>query len=165
MLTQESLKELLSYDPETGEWFWLKCPRASFVRKSAGWIDAYGYRRVKINGHTYICSRLAFLYMTGEMPKEEVDHIDRDPGNDRWANLREADRTGNCQNRSMRRDNISGVIGVFWNSQRGKWQVQVNKIHIGLFTDLEEAKAARLAAVQLMHGDFAVLNPPMEIAS
>jgi len=164
MLTQERLKQLLSYDPETGQWTWLNCPRASFRRKEAGWIDAYGYRRIKVDCKTYICSRLAFLYMTGEMPKDEVDHIDRDPGNDRWANLRESDRTGNTQNRAIRSDNKSGAIGVRWNEQRGKWQVQVNHVHIGLFNDFEEAIAARDAAARDLQGNFAVLNT-MELAS
>jgi HNH endonuclease len=162
VITALELRERLQYDPNTGLWVWLKTPRKGFEGKPAGSIDAYGYRCIKIDGQSYKASRLAYLYMTGEWPEEEMDHIDRTPWNDAWHNLRPATVSENRQNRQMRTDNNSGAIGVFWNEARKKWQVQVNKIHVGLYDDFDEAVAARDNYVKHMHGDFAVLNTPKE---
>lgn len=160
MIDAEHLRERLSYDPITGEWIWISSPRRGYEGKPAGSFDVYGYLCIKIDGQSYKASRLAYLYMTGEWPEEEMDHIDRDPGNDKWVNLKPASRFENTSNRRMRSDNTSGVIGVFWNAQRSKWQVQVDKVHIGLFDDLQEATIARDAAAMQMHRSFAVLNDP-----
>jgi hypothetical protein len=157
MLSREQLKRLLHYDPDTGIWMWLDSPRPGWAWRYAGWVDHYGYLRVKIGRRVYICARLAFLYMTGSMP-EEVDHIDRDPRNDRWNNLRAADRSGNNQNRAKRPDNKSGAIGVFWNKQRRKWTAQVGRVYLGLFDSIEEATLVRDRYARDWHGPFAQLN-------
>ena len=145
MLIQERLKQILEYEPETGEWFWLDCQRNGYSGKPAGWIDAYGYRRVKIDGKTYICSRLAFLYMTGEFPADEVDHIDRDPTNDCWRNLREANRSENMLNRDY--TGASGHKGVYKHSQNNRWVAQHDNVYIGSYKTIEEAVAAREAFI------------------
>ena len=157
-ITALQLRERLLYNPDTGEWTWLKSRRDGYAGKPAGWRDSYGYRRIKIDGQTYIASRLAFLYMTDEWPNEEMDHIDQDPTNDAWENLREATRSENNQNRSQRCDNITGSIGVIWNKAREKWQVHVNKIHFGLYDSFEEATAVRDLVASDLHGEFVQLN-------
>lgn len=158
MITAQELRERLQYDPLTGRWVWLKTPRAGYVGRPAGSLDAKGYWVIKIDGKSYKASRLAHLYMTNEWPEDEMDHIDNKPWNDIWANLRQATRAENLQNRQMRHDNNSGAIGVFWNTDRGKWCAQVSGIYLGLFDTLEEAVAARDSAAKELHGDFAVLN-------
>lgn len=158
MIDAIKLRERLQYDPTTGHWIWLRSPRAGYAGRPAGSLDAKGYWVIKIDGQSYKASRLAYLYMTGEWPEEEMDHVDTKPWNDVWTNLRPATRLENNQNRQMRNDNRSGAIGVFWNSQRNKWQVQVDKIHVGLYDSFEEAVAARDSATKNFHGDFAVLN-------
>lgn len=158
MITALQLRERLQYDPITGLWIWLRSPRAGYAGRPAGTIDAKGYRVIKIDGQSYKASRLAFLYMTGDWPPDEMDHIDTKPWNDIWTNLRPATRVENIQNRNMRSDNVSGIVGVFWNNARQKWQAQIDKKYLGLFDSLEEAVAARDAAAKESHKDFAVLN-------
>lgn len=158
MISALELRERLQYDPNTGLWIWLKTPRLGFVGKPAGSIDAYGYRIIKIDGKSYKASRLAHLYMTGEWPEDEMDHVDTKPWNDIWTNLRPATRLENIQNRLKRQDNTSGAIGVYWNEPNQKWIAQIGKTYLGSFDVFEEAVAVRDKAVAESHGDFAVLN-------
>lgn len=148
-LSQNRLKELLHYDPETGVWTWLskngtKRPQAGSVSNQG---RSAGYRRITIDGESYYSSHLVFLYMIGEFPKEEIDHIDRDRGNDRWINLRKTNHIKNCQNRGNRNDNKSGYPGVSYNKQYGKWKADITvdkqRIYLGKFHTLEDAIAAR----------------------
>jgi hypothetical protein len=155
MITAEELRERLLYEPDTGEWLWLRSPRGGQAGKPAGWIDAYGYKRIKIDGQTYIAARLSFLYMTGEWPKDEVDHIDRDPGNDKWENLREANRSENNSNRRAFLNNTSGHKGVYLHSQNSKYVAQVGKVYIGSFDTQQEAIEARNEFVEAHQGEFA----------
>src|ERR1700721_3037973 len=108
MITAQNLRERLQYDPTTGRWVWLRSSRPGWVGRPAGSLDAYGYWCIKLDGQSYKASRLAHLYMTGEWPEEEMDHIDTKPWNDVWTNLRPATRLENIQNRNMRTDNSSG---------------------------------------------------------
>lgn len=158
MITAIELRECLQYDPITGRWVWLKCARASWQGRPAGSLDAKGYWVIKINGKSYKASRLAYLYMTGEWPKEEMDHIDGTSWNDAWCNLRPASRLENLQNRRQRDDNTSGAIGVYWHEANSKWIAQINKTYLGSFDTFEEAVSARDAAALTSHADFAVLN-------
>lgn len=155
MMSADELRERLCYEPDTGEWVWLKSPRSGYAGKPAGWIDAYGYKRIKIDGQTHIASRLAFLYMTGQWPKDEVDHIDRDPGNDCWSNLREATRLENLQNRSMFSNNSTGHKGIYLHTSNARYVAQIDNIYIGSFESLQEAIDARDEFVKTHHGDFA----------
>ena len=79
-LTQDVLKELLDYDPETGEWTWRNpLPRSRMKPGDvAGRITQCGRRQIRIASGFYYASRLAWLYMTGEWPKDQIDHINRD---------------------------------------------------------------------------------------
>jgi|SRR6516164_5824807 len=157
MLTQARLKHLLSYNPDTGIWIWINAPLHNRRRneKPAGSVSFDGRRRIRIGGQGYLASRLAFLYMTGEWPKDEVDHIDRDQGNDRWSNLREATSSENKFNRSPI-DGYQGYRGVY--ACKRKWQAQAGGVYLGVFDTLEEALTARDAAASQIAGNFAVLN-------
>lgn len=145
MITVEELRCKLVYEPDTGEWTWIDSRRGGYNGKPAGWFDAYGYRRIKIDGQTYIASRLAFLYMLGRWPQNEVDHISRDQSDDRWENLREADRSLNNLNRDY--TGVSGQKGVYRHSQNDRWVAQYDNIYIGSYKTIEEAVAARDAFV------------------
>ena len=141
MIDALKLRERLQYDPTTGLWIWLRSPRGGWEGRPAGTIDAKGYRVIKIDGQSYKASRLAFLYMTGEWPPEEMDHIDRKPWNDCWVNLRPATRTENNLNRE--KIGISGEQGVYTHTQNDRWVAQYKNIYIGSFKTIEEATAAR----------------------
>jgi len=156
MLTQDRLKELLHYCPETGIFSWLvgnnRRVRAGDVAGSV-YLDTKtgkSYRRVTVHGHPYLEHRLAFLYMLGEFPEDQVDHIDGNGLNNAWINLRAVTRLENRKNLRKRSDNTSGTTGVFRHKQSGKWRSLIvsggRKIHLGYFHDKEDAIAARKAA-------------------
>ena len=150
MITQSELKKLLHYNPETGVFTWLK--RKQGARKSciAGANHNCGYISIGINGKRYLSHRLAWLYMTGEWPKDQIDHINHIRNDNRIANLREATNQQNLKNTRISSRNTSGVNGVHWYKGRNKWQVYVKvnqKVkHLGYFTDKFEAICARMSA-------------------
>jgi len=141
-MTQEELKSLLRYEPKTGEFFWIN-PRGNLKAGAlAGTSDKQGYRVIGINGKYHKAHRLAFLYMTGKFPSEMVDHINRNPSDNRWENLREATRSQNCQNKEAK--------GIHCMKRNGKWMAYIKlngKLnHLGYFDTQEEARKVRLAA-------------------
>lgn len=145
MITAIELRERLQYDPNTGYWVWLKTPRKGFEGSPAGSLDAKGYWCIKIDGKSYKSSRLAYLYMTGDWPPNEMDHIDRVSWNDCWINLRPATRTENNINRV--KIGISGQQGIYRHNQNDRWVAQYDNIYIGSYITIEEAIAARNAFI------------------
>ena len=149
MLTQEALKELLSYNPDTGEFAYLQAASGRYAGLISGCKSAK-YIHIMIGGKLFYLHRLAFLYMEGVMPAVAVDHIDRDRRNNKWSNLRQATTKENNMNRGMDSRNKSGYNGVGWHKQRGKWRARVghngNDISLGLFSCVHKAGAAAKAA-------------------
>ena len=159
-LTQERLKEILHYDPETGIWTWIKVNKHNIEHngKIAGTVRDDGYRSIRIGGRAYYSGRLAILYMTGKWPIE-VDHKDRDPSNDCWDNLRDATSADNKCNTTLHRvNNTSGYRGVSWNKKQQKWVAYIDAFQLGAYNSLEEAIQIRDEYVAKFHGEFAVLN-------
>jgi hypothetical protein len=157
-LTAERLRVLLRYDPDSGEWHWLRSPGKRFkFGDKAGCARGDGYWLIRIEGRLYRAHRLAFLYMTGKWPKNQVDHQDRNPSNSKWNNLRESTQSQNMANTIKPRRNISGFKGVSWQSQIGRWQVHVGRhnSYIGVFKTREEAHAAYCKAAIARYGEFA----------
>jgi hypothetical protein len=153
------LRHLLDYNPETGEFRWLVSRGRVKAGAVAGSVNpTTGYRCIRIDGRLYQANRLAWFYMAGEWPVEQVDHRNTVPGDDRWGNLREASHAQNMRNYSKPRHNTSGVKGVYWNAGRSKWQAQIKvgsrNIYLGLFTDLDAAAAAYAAASKKYHGEY-----------
>jgi len=148
MLTQARLKELLEYNPETG----IFVRKISYARVYRGQeitaIDSKGYITAGIDRKRYRAHRLAFLYMTGSWPKNQVDHINHQKTDNRWANLRDVTGSQNQRNRCAHKNNKSGVMGVI--KYRGRWvsQITVNgrNITLGSFEELSEAIICRKAA-------------------
>jgi hypothetical protein len=155
-LTQERLKELLSYDPATGVFVRVKRTKNQYgIGSIAGNSDASGYQRITIDGKNFKAHRLAWLYMTGAFPSEQIDHIDRNPGNNRFANLRAVTQSENQHNSGKRKDNNSGYKGVSYQMDAKKWAVRICinnvKIYLGIFHTPEEANAAYLKAERIYH--------------
>lgn len=148
-LTQERLKQMLRYDPETGVFTRIRANGTAKVGDVAGTRKPDGYRAISIDGRLYQANRLAWLYMTGDWPPELVDHRDRDPSNDRWANLRAATPSQNAGNSATKIRSISGVKGVHWNKAMRRWCAQVKverKIaHTSYHTSIDSAADPRLA--------------------
>jgi HNH endonuclease/AP2 domain len=149
------VRSILRYNPETGV----------FIRrdgknkgKRAGSIKQ-GYLWIQIERKTYAGARLAWLYMTGKWPTVVVDHIDRDPTNNRWANLREADFKQNAGNASLFSTNKSGVRGVHWAKKEKCWVAMITidnkRFYLGRFKTKEEAAAVYAQAAREKWGDYA----------
>ena len=157
-LTAARLRELLHYDPETGEFRW-RIHRAGTA--VAGQIAGntqrpnprYRRRRIGVDYVEYKANRLAWLYMTGEWPDGLVDHIDTDPMNNRWSNLRLATQAQNQWNVGLRRNNTTGRTGVTYDKRRNQWRAEVH-IHIGRFATREEAYEAYRHAIRGLRGEF-----------
>jgi len=127
-LTQERLKELLEYDPETGL-FYRKTRPVNHVHIGdiAGNINkTKGYVVIGIDKKWYKGHRLAFLYMTGSWPEDQVDHINGIRHDNRWSNLRECNHSQNMQNQRVAHNGTkSGLLGVFWNETHKIWEASI----------------------------------------
>jgi len=160
MMDAERLRELFDYDPETGV-FRNRVYRGGRCRVGdvTGTVIPGGYKNIRIARKTYRAARLAWLWMTGEWPEHEIDHIDRDPGNNRWSNLRQATRSQNVQNKRVNKNNAAGLKGVFLDKRRGHWFSSImldGKVtNLGRFPTPEEAHAAYMQAAARLFGQFA----------
>lgn len=161
-ITARRLRALMHYAPDTGVFTW-KVTKGS--RAIAGTVagtvtrnvqKTIPRRRIYVDGRFYWAHRLAFLYMTGSWPEYDVDHINGNPLDNRWSNLRDVPRQINCQNlRRARADSKSGLLGVSWDSSRSRWFACIRHngktIGLGRFEDMHEAHEAYLAAKRELH--------------
>lgn len=156
MLTQARLKELLSYNPETGEFTRIKRTGRS---KPVGTViktpHNAGYVTAAIDGEEYLQHRLVWLYVYGHFPTADLDHINGRRSDNRLANLRQAARFENHQNKGIQSNNTSGHIGVSWRKNRGRWIAQIRTLgvnrYLGSYKTAEEARDAYLRAKEAMH--------------
>lgn len=160
ILTAERLREVLDYDPETGV-FTRKVrlaqrhhvgDRADFIVTGGG---LKGYYRVSLFSKRYLAHRLAWLYVHGHWPENEIDHRDGDPSNNRIGNLRDVATAINAQNkRNARSDNKSGLLGVTTFGD-GRFRASVHKdgrrVHVGMYETPEDAHAAYLKTKRKIH--------------
>ena len=154
-LTQKKLKQILNYDPLTGEFIWIVTLSNHAIAGSvAGCLNKLGYTQIRISGKNYLAHRLAWLYVYGYFPEHDIDHKDRNKSNNKIINLRHATRQCNIKNSGLRCTNTSGIKGVSWHKQSDKWRVQIKvnnkQHHLGFFTDFTEAVCTRLAAEQCL---------------
>lgn len=162
MTTQERLKTLLHYDPETGVFTWRVRRGGRAVAGSvAGRVDESGYIRIFIDSRSYYAQRLAFLYMTGSFPAIEAEHKNRNTSDNRWGNLREASSSQNNMNKPARSGSKTGLKGVSV-TKSGRFQAEIThggtKEYLGSFATPEGAANAYDDAARVRHGEFARLN-------
>lgn len=158
-LTCERLRQVLDYDPGTGLFRWRVSLRKGFAGRIAGTTDTGGYIIIGIDGLRYFAHRLAWMFVHGAFPPDQIDHIDRNTGNNRIANLRPATGSQNLANMAMRITNTSGKKGATWHKRAGKYQSQIKVsgrcVYLGLFNDPESANAAYAAAAKHYYGEYA----------
>ena len=157
MITQELLNSLFEY--KEGVLYWKVNRTANKIKGTkAGCLDGRGYLQTKINNVLYKNHRLIFLMHHGYLPKV-IDHIDGNPLNNNFANLREASTSQNVMNAKLYCTNKSGIKNVCWNKKHKKWVVklQINKkrIHFGMFEDIELAELVAHEARDKYHQNFA----------
>jgi hypothetical protein len=163
-------KEWVIYNPETGKFTYKVATADMFgdgkrhmtaearakvwntknAEREAGSVDGQGYVVMCVGSKIYKAHRLAFLLMTGEMPKGQVDHINGDRADNRWENLRDVPKLLNALNQKRHSTNKSGVTGVRFAAHTNKWMAYIghdNRMHhLGVFDTLEEAAEARWEA-------------------
>ena len=165
VLTQDRLKELLEYDPATGDFVWKVTRGGRKAGSVAGTLGANGYRRIKVDRTPYYSHRLTFLFMEGSFPPDCVDHINHKEADNSWSNLRHATVEENNKHKSMQANNTSGITGVVWCKSRGKWQAQIfvdgKNIYLGLTHDFDEARRWRKAA-EVKYGFSEFHGQPLE---
>jgi len=155
-MTQRRLKELVHYDPDTGE-FTRLVTTGSRSKKGdvAGSLYSTGYRVIRLDNQRYSAHRLAFLYMTGAFPSSVTDHVNGIESDNRWSNLRSVTVKENARNQKLTGRNTSGVTGVSWSKAKKHWRVMITtnerRVWVGGFPTLAEATAARKAA-EVMYG-------------
>jgi len=152
MPTQEYLRARHDYNPDTGEYVSKK------TNKPMGTLNYRGALRTTIKGKSYFVHRLIWIWMTGEIPEDkQVDHIDRNPSNNQWSNLRLADATENCWNR-LSCVPTSGYRGVYKLSKSPTFFAQIfiqgERIYLGTYPTAEEASAAYETKAQECFGEY-----------
>ena len=157
-LTAEYLRSILHYDQETGIFTWkVRTARRVKVGDVAGRQHGGGYLRIKVQSRDYLAHRLAWLYMNGEWPTDQIDHINRVKTDNRISNLREVTNKQNHQNAGKSSNNTSGHPGVCWHKRDFKWIAKImhnqKSINLGYFTNIEDAVSARKAAEKLYWAD------------
>lgn len=147
MLSAEEVRELLSYDPNTGQLTW-KQDMNSRVKAGdiAGHKDSQGYVVIGIKRSLYKAHRLAWVIQTGMWPVGQIDHEDHIRCNNKWSNLFDVSQRANTLNRKISVRNTSASTGVY-KTPAGNWiaRICVNRgiINLGTFPTFDAAVQAR----------------------
>lgn len=158
-LTQARLKQILRYNRRTGLFHWRKPRPRIQVGARAGSLMPSGYIRITVDRHRFMAHTLAWLYVTGEYIARGLDHRDTVPSNNKFANLRRADKSQNRMNSKVRSDCKCGVKGVR-ERPNGTFSPQITlpgqkAKSLGTFKTAEAAAAVYAAAAREHFGEFA----------
>lgn len=150
-MTQAELKEIITYDPDTGFVKWKQTGKGRKIKPpniSDGVLELEGYVSMQIKRKRYKVHRLIWLYMTGDWPKDQIDHINRNPTDNRWCNLREV----TCQQNQFNRNSK----GYYLDKKTGKYDSMIfvngKSLYLGRYETAQEAKKAYLEAKYKFHG-------------
>ncbi len=158
VLSAEWVRENMAYEPDTGVFLWKKRGFGRTLGKILGTTVWPGYIAMKVNGVRHYAHRVAWLYVHGEWPKGQIDHIDGDKSNNAIANLRVATAAQNSARRRVRgKPQLSPSRGVFPHGVGFVARIHhAGKRHyLGYFPTADAAKAAYEAKAIEIHGEFA----------
>ena len=163
MITQKILQELIDYNLETGVFTNKVLRKPCKVGKLLGTTDPKGYIRIGINNKVYAAHRLAWLYVYGEMPKNQIDHINGIRNDNRIVNLRDIQSQWNTQNQHKAPKNSkTGYLGVSWSKQKNKYRsaivVDGKQKHLGFFDNKETASQMYEMHKKLLHQGYVAIN-------
>lgn len=174
MLTQSDVKALLDYDPETGVFVWReRGPKSWHINRwnsryagtVAGKRSSSGHTLITISKRSYCAHRLAWVWVHGDWPPHQVDHINGKRDDNRLANLRLATHKQNLRNQTTRRSSQSGFKGVTFHKGAGRWMARITvdgkMRYLGLFETAADAATAYRQAAVSMFGEFASWRPAM----
>lgn len=157
ILDAGALRALFHYDPDSGEFTRVITAGKRRTRSGrVGSADLYGYKTTRIGGKSYKLHRLAWLYMTGEWPKGDIDHINGQRSDNRFANLRDVTRKVNLQNQRLATNNRStGLLGAYFDQRKNHYYARISQgnksVHLGTFSTAEAAHRAYLDAKRKLH--------------
>lgn len=159
-ISRDRLLEVLDYNPDTGIFTWkITLSNRAKAGQIAGVVNNTGHIRISIDKHKYYAHSLAWFYMYGVWPRKLMDHINRNPADNRICNLREASKSQNSMNRELQSNNISGTTGVWYSLRQNRWCARITVdnqiIGLGTYKTLEEAVQARKIAESKYFGEFA----------
>jgi hypothetical protein len=156
--SQAELRELFHYDPETGVFTHLQTRGKGKKGATVGKVNMHGYVEMRVFNKLFGAHRLAFLYMTGELPVLPfmVDHINGSRSDNRWINLRIADYQQQVWNTTAHHHNQSGLKGAWPCKTTGRWQSIIQdgakRVWLGRFDTAEEAHQAWIKAATELRG-------------
>ncbi|EOS94747.1 HNH endonuclease [Erwinia tracheiphila] len=157
-LSHSELQSVLSYSPETGRFTWNKKSGTKIRNSVAGTHHKTGYVVITIQKKPYRAHRLAWFYVYGEWPTEDIDHINRIRSDNRLCNLRLANKSQNQHNTGLGRNNSSGFKGVYFSTREGKFLAQImvsrKRVSLGYHRTAIEAHQAYKNAAAIYHGEF-----------
>lgn len=174
-MTTDELKKIIHYDGFSGEFY--RIPGSPYCGRGkklpggliqAGGKTKNGYRSVALGigrskgSKRYLAHRVAWFYITGSWPTHTIDHINGDPFDNRFCNLRQATQSQNNMNRRSETGANSKYKGVCWDKSRNKFVAYITinrkRKHIGRFDSELDAARAHDEAAQDLHGVFCRLN-------
>lgn len=149
MINQEEVKKAFYYDGENLVWK-IRSAHRIHIGDIAGTVNKMGYISIKFYNEYYYAHRLIWLYVYGEFPPKQIDHINGNSGDNRVENLRCVSQAENTKNRMISRNNTSGVMGVSWCKAANKYQTYIDvdgkRKPLGLFKSIIEASKVRREA-------------------
>ena len=153
-ITAEQLRARFHYDPNTGSFVRLVTCGGKIKNTIAGWTHNEGYIALRIDRVSYLAHRLAWLYVFGRWPIDQLDHINGNRSDNRIQNLRECSNAENCQNVKAHRDG-AGKRGTTFDKRVGRWIASIGldgkRYHIGYFDTQEQASSAYEAEKRRVH--------------
>jgi hypothetical protein len=143
---------------EGGVLVWKKSPHPRIaVGAKAGRSGGKRHSQVCLKRKHYGYHRIVYYLAYGiDSLGWEIDHINRDPSDNRPENLRlasEAENKWNAGCQANCKSSLRGIRSRFWGAST-KWEARYRGRYIGSFDSREEAVAAWEAVVKPYAGEF-----------